>query len=171
MADRRRSYDDQLYAHFVTFSCYRRRRLLDEDQPKRILLAELNAQLDRQAARCIGFVIMPDHVHAILWFPKTGQLARFLQSWKRLSSYHIRAWYRETKSQYFADLDMGSQFWTAKSFTFEIYSETKLREKLEYMHRNPVRAGLADRVTDWPWSSARWYVLQQSVGVPVAWIV
>ncbi|MEW4564079.1 transposase [Bremerella sp. JC770] len=170
MSDRRRTYDDQLYAHFVTFSCYKRRRLLDNDQPKRMLLGELTAQLTRQDAKCVGFVIMPDHVHAIVWFSVAGQLTRFLQSWKRLSSYHIRAWYRESNAQYFAELDMGTQFWTAKSFTFEIYSEAKLREKLDYMHMNPVRSGLVERTTDWKWSSARWYDSRQGVGVPIEWI-
>jgi len=171
MSDRRRTYEDRPYAHFVTFSCYKRRRLLDEDQPRRILLSELNDQLGRQHAKCVGFVIMPDHVHAIIWLPEVGKLSRFLQSWKRLSSYRIRAWYRKIDAQYFEKVQMGTQFWTAKSFSFEIYSAAKLREKLEYMHSNPVRGGLVDRSIDWQWSSARWYESQQDVGVPVEWIL
>ncbi|QDU41290.1 Transposase IS200 like protein [Maioricimonas rarisocia] len=94
MSDRRRILDDRLYCHFVTFSCHRRRRLLDLDQPKRILLGQRNDQLDRQNARCVGFVVMPDHVHAVVWFPEAGQLSRFMHGWKRLSSYAIRDWYR-----------------------------------------------------------------------------
>ena len=42
-----RQYDDQLYAHFITFSCYRRRKILDHDQAKRILLGVLNSELER----------------------------------------------------------------------------------------------------------------------------
>ena len=38
MSNRRRIIDDRLYAHFVTFSVYRRRRLLDLDHPKKIVL-------------------------------------------------------------------------------------------------------------------------------------
>ncbi len=38
MPRRRRIIDDRLYAHFVTFSVCRRRRLLDHDHPKRIVL-------------------------------------------------------------------------------------------------------------------------------------
>src|SRR5262249_16675059 len=79
----RRIYDDALYAHFITFSCDRRRRLLDHDHPKRVVLDVLDAQLTHQSARCVGFVIMPDHVHAIVWFPETGQLSRFVHEWKR----------------------------------------------------------------------------------------
>ena len=88
MSDNRRIIDDQLYCHFVTFSCHRRRRLLDEDHPKRILLGQLNEQLDRQQATCVGFVVMPDHVHLMVWFPETGQLSRFMQ----LASEPENAW-------------------------------------------------------------------------------
>ena len=60
-----RRVDDALYVHFITFSCYHRRRLLDHDQPKRILLGILTDELAKFEARCVGFVIMPDHVHAL----------------------------------------------------------------------------------------------------------
>ena len=36
-------HDDDLRAHFITFSCYRRRRPLDHDRAKRVLLGVLNA--------------------------------------------------------------------------------------------------------------------------------
>lgn len=38
------------------------------------------------------------------------------------------------------------------------------------MHLNPVRTGLVERTIDWRWSSARWYDLRRSVGVPLTWI-
>lgn len=46
----------------------------------------------------------------------------------------------------------------------------KLEEKLTYMHLNPARAGLVVRVTEWRWSSARWYEWGRTVGVPIAWV-
>lgn len=73
--DRRCIIDDQLYTHFVTFSVERRRRLLDPDHPKRIVLGVLNHQLESFEAHCIGFVLMPNHVHALIWFPETGKLS------------------------------------------------------------------------------------------------
>ena len=74
----RRVIDDQLYAHFITFGCYKRRQLLSLDQPKRFVLGVLNQELRRLDAQCIGFVVMPNHVHALVWFPQTGCLSRFL---------------------------------------------------------------------------------------------
>ena len=170
MSDLRRKFDDQLVCHFVTFSCHRRRRLLDLDHPKRLLLGQFNSQLTLQSAKCVGFVVMPDHVHAVIWFPQSGQLRRFMQSWKRTSSYRIREWYRANKTRYFQEADEEDRFWTPKYYAFEIESQRKLEEKLVYMHLNPVRAGLVERAVDWKWSSARWYDGGRTVGVPMSWV-
>jgi putative transposase len=169
MADRRIA-DDSLFAHFLTFSCERRRRLLDHDHAKRVVLHVLDEQLARQSARCSGFVVMPDHVHALVWFPETGELSRFVHEWKRRSSYQIRAWYRDGNARYFDRAEFGDRLWQPKYYAFTIFGRRKLDEKLTYMHRNPVRAGLVARDVDWPWSSARWYEAGQPVGVPLAWV-
>jgi putative transposase len=170
MSDRRRQFNDQRYVHFLTFSVYRRRRLLDLDQPKRIVLGVLNHQLQAMAAKCVGFVLMPDHVHALIWLPQPSELRRFVHGWKRMSSFGIRRWYAEHAPNYFTDFGSGDKFWQPKSYVFHIYSERKLAEKLQYMHENPVRAGLVERAIDWAWSSARWYLCRRSVGVPLDWI-
>jgi putative transposase len=170
MSDHRRQFADQQYVFFVTFSVYKRRRLLDADHPKRIVLGVLNHLLESMNARCVGFVIMPDHVHALLWLPQPSELTRLLHGWKRMSSFRIRRWYAEHAPNYFAGFGPGDRFWQAKSYTFHIYREAKLREKLNYIHLNPVRAGLATKAEDWSWSSARWYHRHQTVGVPITWV-
>ncbi len=65
-----RRIDDALYTHFITFSCYHRRRLLDHDQPKRIFLGVLNDLREKFAAKVVGFVQMPDHVHLLIPVPE-----------------------------------------------------------------------------------------------------
>ena len=170
MTCKRVVFDDDFWAHFVTFNCYRRRGLLSLDLPKKILLGVLNQQLQLQKASCIGFVVMPNHVHAILWFPLPGNLSKFMQGWKRKSSYQIRSWYRDADTRYFNAVEIGDKFWQPKYYSFEIDNRVKMKEKLTYMHMNPVRSGLVDRAVDWKWSSARWYANRQSVGVQVDWI-
>lgn len=142
-----------MYVHFITFSCYHRRRLLELDQPKRILLGILTDELLKFQARCIGFVIMPDHVHVLLWFPKIGQLSRFMQQWKGRSSKAIKVFLLRSVREY----------------SFEIYTTAKIEEKLNYVHLNPVRAGLVQQPTEWHWGSARWYLERRAVGIPIQW--
>ena len=111
---------------------------------------------------------MPEHVHAILWFPQPGCLSSCLQHWKGRSSTQIKSAFRSSS---FAESFLATDpIWQRRFYSFEIESRFKLEEKLTYMHLNPVRAGLVDRAVDWKWSSARWYEQRRSVGVPIQWV-
>jgi len=55
-------------------------------------------------------------------------------------------------------------------YSFNLFNDEKTREKLTYMHENPVRAGLVARPCDWRFSSAGWYEERRTVGVPLRWI-
>ena len=48
-------------------------------------------------------------------------------------------------------------FWQARFCDFNVYSRGKKREKLNYMHANPVIRGLVKHPRDWPWSSWGFY--------------
>tara|TARA_R110002020_G_scaffold474534_1_gene706211 strand:+ start:2520 stop:2726 length:207 start_codon:yes stop_codon:yes gene_type:complete len=61
----RRVYDDEKPDHFVTFYCYKRRKHLQHDQAKRIVIGEMWSRLSKQDGLCLEFVIMPDHVHGL----------------------------------------------------------------------------------------------------------
>jgi hypothetical protein len=68
---------------------------------------------------------------------------------------------------YSSNIEETDPAWQARYYPFNVFSEKKLTEKLDYMHLNPVRRGLVVRAVDWKWSSARWYVLGKSVGIPI----
>jgi len=129
-----RRIDDALYVHFITFSCYHRRRLLDQDQPKRILLGILADELAKFRARCIGFVMMPDHVHILIWFPQTGQLSRFMQQWKGRSSKGIKTFLLHSLPEYASKFGQTDPIWQVRFYSFEIETTAKIEEKLGYMH-------------------------------------
>ena len=93
-----------------------------------------------------------------------------MQQWKRLSSHHIGRLVRNKLVHYAEKIGDGDPFWQAKYYSFNLYSEEKVREKLTYMHENPVRAGLVAQPCDWAFSSARYYEQGRSVGVPIRWI-
>jgi len=48
-------------------------------------------------------------------------------------------------------------FWQPRFHDFNVYSRYKLREKLEYMHANPVKRGLVKNPGEWLWSSFWFY--------------
>lgn len=53
------------------------------------------------------------------------------------------------------------KIWQPSFYDFNIYSDKKLNEKLNYIHLNPVRAGLCTEPEDWPWSSHGYYVSEK----------
>src|ERR1700678_1393547 len=48
-------------------------------------------------------------------------------------------------------------FWQKRYYDFNIRNYPQFVEKLRYIHRNPVKAGLCERPEDWEWSSFRHY--------------
>lgn len=163
-----RLYDDQGHAYFLTFSCYKRRRLLDEDTPKGVVVSVLASRLAVQQGKCLGFVVMPDHVHALVWFHLPDVLSEFVKQWKRLSSFHIKKNLQEKQKGYSSLISLTDPIWQRRFYSFNVQSEAMARAKLRYMHHNPVKTGLAERAEQWRFSSARYYLLSQSVGVEIA---
>ena len=166
----RRIYDAEHHAQFVTFSCFRRRRLLDHPHVRDEFVKITAEKLAEHQGTCSGFVVMPDHVHAIVWFAAIGALSPFVKSWKQTTSLRLKRVLRGVAPNYAATFSPDDPFWQAKYYPFNLYSERKAREKLDYMHLNPVRAGLVERAVDWRWSSAGFYENGVDVGVPLQWI-
>ena len=52
--------------------------------------------------------------------------------------------------------------WQRKGYDMNIWTAKKVQEKLNYMHNNPVKRGLVKEPGDWPWSSWRFYFLQDT---------
>jgi len=163
----RKVYDIEGHAHFITFSCYKRRRFLDDNRAKCIVVHLLDAELRKTGGSCMGFVIMPDHVHALIRFAEPGMLSSFIQQWKRKSSYRLKKFLEEHLVAYAATIDMREPIWQARFHDFNVFSTERGREKLEYMHNNPVRKGLVADPREWGYSSARWYLSQRSVGIDI----
>jgi len=51
----------------------------------------------------------------------------------------------------------GKPFWQERFYDFNVYRSAKVKEKLNYMHANPVIRGLVPHLKDWPWSSWSFY--------------
>ncbi len=93
-----------------------------------------------------------------------------MQIWKSRSSRELKRFVRGQMPKYAESIDPRDPFWQPKYYPFNLYSQKKAKEKLDYMHLNPVRAGLVEQACDWQWSSARYYEQEQSVGVPLGWV-
>jgi putative transposase len=59
------------------------------------------------------------------------------------------------------------RFWQPRFYDFNAESAKKIREKLEYLHANPVKRGLVRTPSDWLWSSFLSYEKGEGGLVPI----
>ena len=144
--------------HFITFSCYRRRPLLGMPRSRYQFVKILDQVRSRHHFQLIGYVIMPEHVHLLLSEPERGSPSKVLQVLKQGVSRVLRKRRRKSSSTQltlrFAPAPPDAPaFWQRRFYDFNVWSEKKLKEKLDYMHRNPVERKLVLHPKDWAWSS------------------
>jgi putative transposase len=154
--------------HFVTYSTFHRRRLLDTEPTRNIVVETLQKSLSSHGGKCVGFVVMPNHVHALVYGDEAFRISLFMQAWKKTSSYRIKQFLQREMKPYVGYLHAEDPVWLPRFYDFLVDSDEKLNEKLEYMHSNPVEAGLAEKASAWKWSSAPFYERGEPVGVGIA---
>lgn len=110
---------------------------------------------------------MPDHVHALPHFKQNDMLGHFMQQWKRRSSIRLKQFIKERLPSFVAVIPLNEPIWQPRFYDFNVFSGSKAKEKIEYMHNNPVKNGLVKQAGDWAYGSARWYLVQRSVGVGI----
>jgi putative transposase len=130
--------------HFITFSCYRRQAFLNTARARSVFEQVLEQVRQRYGFVVAGYVVMPEHVHILVNEPARRSLAVVLQVLKQQTSRRLKP--RGEKG-----------FWQRRYYDFNVWTEEKTREKLRYMHRNPVKRGLVQKPEDWAWSSFRHY--------------
>jgi putative transposase len=148
--------------HFISFSCYERRALLGAVRSRDVFVKILEEVRRRFAASVIGYVAMPEHVHLLLNEPRKGTLSKLLQVLKQRVSHALRRRRRRRISgqlslAFTASFPGMRRFWQRRYYDFNVYSAQKLREKLDYIHANPVKRRLVMHPKDWPWSSWAFY--------------
>ena len=77
-----RRFQQSRQLHLVTFSCYRRRTLLDI-AARRLFERALERARIKYAFFVVGYVVMPEHVHLLVSEPERARLATALQAMKQ----------------------------------------------------------------------------------------
>jgi REP element-mobilizing transposase RayT len=109
------------------------------------LLADALACFAGQRYDLPAWVVMPNHVHAVVWPYPGHTLSAILHSWKSYTGHRANALLGR----------VGRPFWQAESFDHWIRDDAERVRLVRYVEDNPVKARLCARPEDWPWSSAR----------------
>ena len=135
-----------------------------------LLLEGLNYCRRKYGMEVYGFVIMPDHFHLLLGVGAGGSLAAFLRDWKGFVAHSIvgelkrkrmNELLKRFQTQARRERDSRYQIFQSDTHTEGINSARFFRQKLNYIHNNPVSARLASTPQAYRYSSARNYVLNK----------
>ncbi len=119
-----------------------RRPLLRTDQA-RAIFARCLADCETQGLfSCLAYVLMPDHLHMVIWLPHGHAVADGV---------------RRLKGRFARELNVAlgreGRVWQPSYWERTVRDEQALREMADYTHANPVRAGIVERPEDYPASS------------------
>jgi REP element-mobilizing transposase RayT len=126
-------------------------RGIDQGRGDCILSDPINAEIvrgtlqhfDGDRYRLLAWVIMPNHVHAMIEQMEGHPLAGILYSWKSYSAHAIN----KARSS-------SRRVWSADYFDRYVRNEDHYAHVKYYIEHNPVKARLVKEPKDWPYSSA-----------------
>jgi putative transposase len=155
-----RHYDNLNTARFVTFSCFRRHKLLTHPDAIRIFLDVLEAVRKAHRIRLHAYVIMPEHVHLLIYpldelalGPVIGEL-----KWRSASQILTRDFlWMPSDCLVRRNGRERRAFWMPRCYDHNCRCPATVAEKIKYCHFNPVKRGLVKGPEDWMWSSFNWY--------------
>ena len=107
-----------------------------------LILNVFEASRQRLGFLLCGYVLMPDHWHALIWPQYPLLISQVLHNVKKITTLRFHD-LRGTKGP----------FWQHQFWDRFVRHGREFKERLEYMHMNPVRKGLVERPEDWRRSS------------------
>jgi len=128
-------------------------------------LAALDDARKAQSFQVWAYCIMPNHVHVLVWPTQPEyRMDHILIAIKKRAAVRCLAWLREYRPEVPPKLlvkegkETRTRFWQeGPGYDRNLFRRKSIWDEIDYIHGNPVRAGLAECPTDWAWSSARWY--------------
>lgn len=151
---------------YVTSVIYNRIKIFSRPSFITPILDSLNYYRFQYSCKLIGFAIMLDHIHLLLYPEKAESITEFMRDFKRFTSGRITRQAKiESITEWVEAFEGAGQkteradykVWQDSFWEQTIYTEKFLEQKLDYIHMNPVRAGIVKSAIEYPYSSCRNY--------------
>jgi len=126
---------------FATTSTKEHQNVFDTPASLRKLREIIVEAVRRYSAKLYGYVLMPNHFHLLIGLEKGGP--------------NLSAFMRDVKSMSWRSIFPGRPgIWMARFDDVAVFTEDQFRTKLNYIHNNPVKAGLVATPESYEFSSA-----------------
>jgi putative transposase len=138
------------------------KNLLKPEKYKEIILDSFSHLVKEKRVLIFGFVIMDNHIH-VIWqalVNNTSEKLRlsFMRYTAQQIKFDLQKFHPKVLERFYVGAsDREYQFWERKPLSIELYTKEVFLQKLDYIHQNPVKAGLCMMATEYKYSSAKFY--------------
>lgn len=165
------SIRDQQGLYFLTFTVVEWLDVFTRPQYKDIIIESLRYCQRHKGLELFAYCLMSNHMHLIARAAEGYELSNIVRDFKKYTARQVfdaictnpresrRQWLEWTlrKQGEFNPKNTFIQLWQQRSHGVELTGEAITRQKLHYVHQNPVRAGICYRGEDYLYSSASFY--------------
>jgi putative transposase len=146
---------------FITSVAHDRLPVFRTEALKKVVCSALDEARRSGRFAIFAYVIMPDHLHVVTdGALKPSDTLRFVNG---ISGHRVIGYLKENKfTSSLAKLrdapktrGHSHSLWDGHSHTLPLFSENLFMQRVNYIHQNPVRAGLVERAENYRWSSIR----------------
>ncbi len=161
---------DPYAKHFVTLSVVYWIDIFSRQLYRDIVIDSFKYCQENMGLTINGYVIMSNHIHAILQ-SQNGKLSQTITSFKKFTGAKFiqsifdcpesrRVWLLNqfAHASIVHNRNSSHQIWVNGNRPMSLTTGTFFWQKLNYIHNNPVRAGIVDNPEDYIYSSARNYL-------------
>jgi REP element-mobilizing transposase RayT len=161
---------DQTLPHFITATVVDWVDVFTRKSYRDVVVECFDYCIENKGMNLFGYVIMSNHIHLIVQ-SENGKLSDLIRDFKKFIATKVlekiqvepesrREWMLERFKQATESHSRNKnyQFWQYGNHPIEIYTNKFMWSKLDYIHLNPVRAGLVAQASDYIYSSASNYV-------------
>jgi len=166
---------DQSKAYYLTFTVVGWIDIFSRKIYKDIIIDSLKYCQQNKALNIFAYVIMTNHLHLLINCDEKN-LSDIIRDFKKFTSKKIIATIKtekESRREWMLNLfsfeatkhsrNKNFQFWIQESHPVEIYSNKFITQKVNYIHNNPVKAGIVEKPEEYLYSSARNYADMESM--------
>jgi putative transposase len=150
------------WPQFYTATILEWKHLLKSDKHKQVINSSLQHLVRKKRITLYAFVIMSNHIH-LIWQALAGDTPDKIQlSFMKFTAQQIKFDLIKNHPLVLEKFkvnakDREHQFWERNPLGIDLYTHDVFMQKLEYIHWNPVKAGLCNFPEEYFYSSAKFY--------------
>ena len=163
------------HARALNFACFKNQPFLRSSRAKQWLLDAIDRARTTHGFHLWAYCVMPDHAHLLIYYPAEQSLrvSSILSTIKRSVTLRAIGWASENSPASLHRMEdrqpngkIHLRFWQrGGGYDRNLHTPRHLWSMIDYIHHNPVEAGLCDKPEDWEYSSARALIRQEDHGL------